>query len=326
MRKRINPGFTIVELLIVIVVIGILAAITIVAYNGIQERARASSVSSALSQATKKFAVYQVDNPDIYPADKAALDAIGIKDTSDVTYQYTRTPGSPDTYCLTATTGTTSYKISSSTTTPVAGACAGHGAGGVAPITNLAINPSVETNSTNWAERWYGAGGGAGSMTRTGSAALYGSYGLRKTWTTAGGGQDIGMQYITPVTAGKTYTFSAYIRGSITTNHKAFIAWRDGTNTQIGSTVNGPEITIPANTWQRLSVSGAAPAGAATVTFVWGPYPSSGSPTAVVGQTLDFDGLMITESATAPTYADGTSANWIWNGAAHSSTSTGPAL
>ena len=35
-----NRGFTIVELLIVIVVIGILAAITIVAFNGIQQRAR----------------------------------------------------------------------------------------------------------------------------------------------------------------------------------------------------------------------------------------------------------------------------------------------
>ena len=34
-----QKGFTIVELLIVIVVIGILAAITVVAYNGIQERA-----------------------------------------------------------------------------------------------------------------------------------------------------------------------------------------------------------------------------------------------------------------------------------------------
>ena len=38
-KKR---GFTIVELLIVIVVIGILAAITIVAYNGVQTRALAS--------------------------------------------------------------------------------------------------------------------------------------------------------------------------------------------------------------------------------------------------------------------------------------------
>lgn len=35
-----QTGFTIVELLIVIVVIGILAAITIVAYNGVQQRAR----------------------------------------------------------------------------------------------------------------------------------------------------------------------------------------------------------------------------------------------------------------------------------------------
>ena len=43
--KSPRSGFTIVELLIVIVVIAILAAITIVAFNGIQERARASAVS-----------------------------------------------------------------------------------------------------------------------------------------------------------------------------------------------------------------------------------------------------------------------------------------
>ena len=43
MRSR---GFTIVELLIVIVVIGILAAITIVAFNGVQQRAKDSRIQS----------------------------------------------------------------------------------------------------------------------------------------------------------------------------------------------------------------------------------------------------------------------------------------
>jgi len=43
-------GFTIVELLIVIVVIGILAAITIVAFNGIQERARIASGTAFAAQ------------------------------------------------------------------------------------------------------------------------------------------------------------------------------------------------------------------------------------------------------------------------------------
>lgn len=55
-------GFTIVELLIVIVVIGILAAITIVAYGGITERARFSSMRSDLTSINKAVQLYYVQN------------------------------------------------------------------------------------------------------------------------------------------------------------------------------------------------------------------------------------------------------------------------
>lgn len=52
MRKSAS-GFTIVELLIVIVVIGVLAAITIVAFNGIQDRARTEKINSDLAMLSK---------------------------------------------------------------------------------------------------------------------------------------------------------------------------------------------------------------------------------------------------------------------------------
>lgn len=53
--KQKQTGFTIVELLIVIVVIAILATISIVAYNGIQDRANDTAVKSDLSNLAKKI-------------------------------------------------------------------------------------------------------------------------------------------------------------------------------------------------------------------------------------------------------------------------------
>ena len=56
-----RDGFTIVELLIVIVVIAILAAITLVAYNGIQNRANDNVVLSDISNIRKKMEVAKID-------------------------------------------------------------------------------------------------------------------------------------------------------------------------------------------------------------------------------------------------------------------------
>ncbi len=63
MHKR-TSGFTIVELLIVIVVIGVLAAVTFIAYNGLQKRARDSIRKSDLAAVAKALSMYQIEKGD----------------------------------------------------------------------------------------------------------------------------------------------------------------------------------------------------------------------------------------------------------------------
>lgn len=58
---RKQRGFTIVELLIVIVVIAILAAISIVAYNGIQNRAKNTKLQSTIVNIQKKIEAYNAE-------------------------------------------------------------------------------------------------------------------------------------------------------------------------------------------------------------------------------------------------------------------------
>lgn len=55
-------GFTIVELLIVIVIIGILAAITVAAYNGIQQRGRDAQRKSDLALLSRYVKMYTAEN------------------------------------------------------------------------------------------------------------------------------------------------------------------------------------------------------------------------------------------------------------------------
>lgn len=53
-----KPGFTIVELLIVVVIIAILAAITIVTYSGIQQRASNTAIIDAASKSLRMIQSY----------------------------------------------------------------------------------------------------------------------------------------------------------------------------------------------------------------------------------------------------------------------------
>lgn len=78
--NSLSKGFTIVELLIVIVVIGILAVIVIVAFNGVQNRAYDTAVRADLSNASKKLGLFYADNGR-YVSTTAELDSAGIRMT-----------------------------------------------------------------------------------------------------------------------------------------------------------------------------------------------------------------------------------------------------
>jgi prepilin-type N-terminal cleavage/methylation domain-containing protein len=98
MLSKKQTGFTIVELLIVIVVIGILAAITIVAYNGIQQRARTSTLQSDLSNAASQMHLAKVDSTnDSYPTSLPS----GTKASQGVILQLAQT-GNANTFCINA--------------------------------------------------------------------------------------------------------------------------------------------------------------------------------------------------------------------------------
>lgn len=81
-NKRVEAGFTIVELLIVVVVIAILAAITIVSYNGIVSRANDTAVQSDVSAMAKKLQLYYSEYgvyPDTNSEAEVAKALLGFK-------------------------------------------------------------------------------------------------------------------------------------------------------------------------------------------------------------------------------------------------------
>lgn len=72
-KRHNNQGFTIVELVIVIVIIGILTAIGLVTYNGLTDRAKKAQVDSAVSNLSNFLDVYYAEKG-VYPdtPDKAS--------------------------------------------------------------------------------------------------------------------------------------------------------------------------------------------------------------------------------------------------------------
>lgn len=146
-----QKGFTIVELLIVIVVIGILAAITIVTFRGIQSRTYDSSLRTDLANASKILALDLVKTGSFPASLAAANEGRGITASNGSSFVYTPNNSStPPSYTLTIsnTKAPNNYQITNTNTTPAVIASTGP-----APIiTNPSANSTTSTG---------GCGGGA---------------------------------------------------------------------------------------------------------------------------------------------------------------------
>ena len=132
-------GFTIVELLIVIVVIGILAGITIVAYNGIQNRSKTAVIQNNIAQSIRKIEAAKVANTtEVYPATQAeaALQASG-----GVTLNYYYEP-TTNNYCIEGISGTTAYSSVGKGGAISEGRCTLNGLVGWWPLNNDANDKS----------------------------------------------------------------------------------------------------------------------------------------------------------------------------------------
>jgi prepilin-type N-terminal cleavage/methylation domain-containing protein len=148
-RPRPARGFTVVELLIVIVIIGILAAIAIVAYGRVQLQAASAALQSDLKTAASSLELTK-NHDGQYPGSGSDLPK-----SEGTTYQYTSDGTS---YCLTASSnrsGVPNYYASNQSTAVREGVCPGHVASAGSQVN--------QGNVTTIAGNSYGHADGTGS-------------------------------------------------------------------------------------------------------------------------------------------------------------------
>lgn len=161
-KKRLDYGFSIVELIIVVVIIGILSTVVIVSYNGVQSRAAIVSLKSDLVNASDFLRVDQAQSSTgVFPATLAAANGgIGITPSVGTTLTYNvNNTNTPKTFCVTATKNAQSYNINQEGI-PFAGPC---------PV--LWLDAGIATSYPGTGTTWNDLSGNGNSATLVGGVA-----------------------------------------------------------------------------------------------------------------------------------------------------------
>ena len=162
--KSNKTGFTIVELLVVIVVIGILAAITTISYNGITKRAAEVAIASDLEGAAKQLNIYKVENGTYPTANTCPIVGTGticLKTSSSNTLTYTTV--TPYTFHLTITNGNSSYSVTDNSPIAVATTVYGSSIGSACPSGFIPVPGSGTYSTTDFCVMAYEARNSAGN-------------------------------------------------------------------------------------------------------------------------------------------------------------------
>jgi prepilin-type N-terminal cleavage/methylation domain-containing protein len=319
-KNYLSRGFTIVEMIVVIVVIGILATIILVSYGWVQNEARKASLMSDLKSAVSTLEL-DLKHDSSYPATVALADhGSGLAASPGTTYQYVvSNTSTPKLYCLTATQGSQSYNINQDNILSP-GVCPSFSFDAASPtaypgtgITTLDLSASGNTGTLVNGVGYTNVNKGAlvfdGIDDRLQTATVH-TYGNNTTWSAwIYCTQDISsinmfMGRVLPyfgMYAGNSMFFSNNIGGTqrslrssatLTLNtwyYVAFTTQYDGTSTTMTIYINGVKSTL--NSWagSQVNYDYKFAIGDGRIATVWYPFKGMVSDVKIYEHTLSVD-------------------------------------
>lgn len=311
--KQYTKGFTIVELIVIVIIIGILAALTIVAYNGVQDRAKNASLQSRIHQASSDLSSKFLLAGNTYAAPSDFSSITGLTSDANTTYTYVVSSDQQN-YCLSARNNKTgeSFAASNKAIAPASGQCA----------TNYVLNPSFETSTANWTVN-------NANMTTQPDWAVSGTRAMKITASTTAA--DSFARYgnktdLVGLTPGQTYSITATshletpaLSGTLDSRSRQIriFAWNGNTATALSNSTGMPNTS---GSTAVQSTSFTIPAGSTGVEI---RFYNGGTNSAT--NSIYWDGVIITDGSRPVQFADGSSKGWFWDGDAHASRSIGPA-